>query len=141
MRPALLTLTLALVAASACDAAAPLVRVESTGSGDQVLAVEVELALTAEDRALGLRGRAPLADTDGLLIELPRATEVCIVNDGVAFAIDAVYAADDGAVVRVERAIAAGNATARCERATRRVLEVAAGVADAVAVGDRLTLE
>ena len=117
------------------------VRARVERAGATVVDVEVELATTADERARGLRGHAPLGDGEGLVIELPQALEVCIVNDGVDFAIDAVYAGDGGDVVALEPAIAAGDATARCHDGVARVLEVAAGVASEVAIGDVLVVE
>jgi uncharacterized membrane protein (UPF0127 family) len=115
------------------------VRVERAGAA--VLEIRAEVAATADERRAGLRGHPPLGPDEGLLIVMPEPLEVCIVNDGVDFAIDAIYAADDGEVVAIERAIAAGDGTARCHPAVRRVLEVAAGVADPVAIGDLLVVD
>jgi len=121
------------------DAGTVRVTVERAGSGETILAVDAEVARTAEERRTGLRGHAPLGDGDGLLIEMPQALDICIVNDGVDFDIDAVYAAGDGTVIAVERAIPAGDPTARCQSAVRWVLEVGAGAADPVSAGDHLT--
>lgn len=98
-------------------------------------------ARTADERMAGLRDRPPLSGDEGLLIVFPLEGEVCLVNDGVGYAIDAVYADDGGTVVAVEHDIPAGDATARCHDATRRVLEVRGGVAAEAAVGDRLVVE
>jgi len=104
-----------------------------------VLAVDAEVARTADERRTGLRGHAPLADGEGLLIEMPQPLDICIVNDGVDFAIDAIYAAADGTVIAIERNIPAGDPTARCQSAVRWVLEVNAGAAAPVSTGDHLT--
>jgi len=115
------------------------VTVERAGSGETVLAVDAEVARTADERRAGLRGHAPLANGEGLLIEMPQPLDICIVNDGVDFAIDAIYAVDDGTVIAIERNIPAGDPTARCQSAVRWVLEVGAGGAAAVSAGDHLT--
>lgn len=115
------------------------VRIER--AGDPVLEVCAEVAETAEQRRAGLRGREPLESGEGLLLVMPEALETCIVNDGVAFAIDAIYAADDGAVIAVERDIPAGDPTARCHPSVRRILEVTAGVADPVEPGDLMRVD
>lgn len=112
-----------------------------SASGVAVLSVTIERATTARARQTGLRGHAPLDAHQGLLIELPVPTEVCIVNDGVRFPIDAVYLDDADAVIAVARDIAAGDATPRCQDAVARVLELAAGVAHAVTLSDALIVE
>lgn len=111
-----------------------------SADGVPVLDVEIERAVTARERQTGLRGHAPLDAHESLLIELPAPTEVCIVNDGVAFAIDAVYLDDLDVVVAVARDIAAADPTPRCEKQIARVLELAAGAAHGVDPGDRLVL-
>lgn len=103
-----------------------------------VLDVVADVARTADERRQGLRGQPPLAPGAGLLLDFPVEGEVCLFNDGVSFAIDAVYAAADGQVRAVERGIPAGDAGARCHEGVQQVLEVAAGEAGAVSLGDRL---
>lgn len=102
------------------------------------LAFCAEVASTEAERAQGLRGRDPLGPGEALLLEFSVEDEICIVNDGVSFAIDAAYADADGVVVALERAIAAGDPTPRCHARTQRVLETAAGELEAAEVGDRL---
>lgn len=123
-------LALALVSTGCCDAL-----VVQTSEGELTLCVEVAETETA--RIEGLRGRDPLGPGEALHLPFPVEGEVCVVNDGVSFAIDALYADPDGAVVAVERGIPAGDATGRCHRA-QHVVETAAGELDAVDVGDRL---
>ncbi len=125
----------------ACGDAGAVVRIESATTGEALLVADADRAVTADERMRGLRGRAALAAGEGLLIEIPIATEVCIVNDGVAFAIDAIYASEAGEVIAIEREIAAGDGTPRCVAETRRVLEVSAGAASSVRVGDRMVVE
>lgn len=98
------------------------------------------VAESAADRMRGLRGAAPLEVGEALLLRFPIEGEVCIVNDGVSFPLDVLYADTDGLVVAVERDVAAGDATPRCHLRVRSVLEVAAGGAETVAVGDRVTM-
>lgn len=134
----LLALTAALVQAGACGDGRLDVSVERDGL--PVLALRAERAITAEERRRGLRGRPSLGDSDGLLIELPVVTEVCIVNSGVTFDIDATYADGEGLIVAIEREIVAGDGRARCHDEVLDVLETAAGVASDVEVGDRLVI-
>lgn len=110
-------------------------------SGIQRLVVEAELAQNEEARRRGLKGREPLPPGHGLLIVLPQEGEVCITNDRVPFAIDAIFVAADGIVVAVETAIAAGDATLRCHGSVQQILEVTAGQAAGVLPGDRLVLQ
>lgn len=117
------------------------VAVRVTGSdGAEHLAVEAAVAESEAARREGLAGYDELDDDRGLLIVLPVEGEVCITNSGVGFAIDAVFAADDGTVVAVERNVPMGDVTLRCHVSTRRILEVAAGVASSVDAGDQLLL-
>jgi uncharacterized membrane protein (UPF0127 family) len=86
----------------------------------------------------GLRGRDALEPGEGLLLAFPIEDEICIVNDGVRFDIDAAYAGNDGVITAIERRIPAGDPTPRCHPATQQVLEMAAGqLADAMP-GDRI---
>jgi uncharacterized membrane protein (UPF0127 family) len=105
----------------------------AAADGSEVLRVEVDLAITAAERMQGLRGRDLEAGT-GLLFVLPGPPDsVCIANDGVDFAIDAVFIAE-GAVTEVERAVAAGDASDRCHRADH-ILELRTGAAAGVTTG------
>lgn len=100
-----------------------------------------EVADTEAARAQGLSGREGLEDDEGLLLDFPIADEICIVNGGVSFPIDAVYIAPDDAVIAIASNIPAGDATARCIVNTQRVLEMKAGVSSRVAVGDRFAFD
>lgn len=95
-------------------------------------------ARTEMERRTGLGDRASLPPGEGLLIELPVDGDVCIDNLPVVFPIDAAFADTSGTIVRVDRAIAAGDATLRCASALR-ILEVAAGGLEGVDVGDTLS--
>ena len=101
-------------------------------------AICAEVADTEAERSAGLRGRDPLGPGEGLLLEFSVEDEICIVNDGVGFSIDAAFADAEGTVVAVERAIPAGDPTPRCHAPTRRVVETAAGELDAIRTGDAL---
>ena len=82
----------------------------------------------------------PLGPDEALLLPFPIEDRICIVNDGVGFAIDALYASGDGTVVAIERAIPAGDAEPRCHDGVQRVVETSAGELAGVEVGDRLIL-
>ena len=93
--------------------------------GAVVLEVEVRLAVDEAARRRGLRETEALGVDEGLLIQFPAASEVCIVNEGVTFPIDVVYA-EGGRVGVVETAVPAGDASAprsergACERGSGR---------------------
>lgn len=87
----------------------------------------------------GLRGREALEPGEGLLLRSPVAGQVCVVNRGVSFDIDVAYAAPDGTVVALERAVPAGDPTLRCHDAVIDVLETASAELTAVEVGDVLS--
>jgi len=139
-----LSLTLALAACSSPgdeSACGTRVRVERAGDAAAVLDVCAKLAVTEAERTEGLAKAPSLSESRGLLLVFPVEGEVCIQNGPVSFSIDEVFASDAGDVVAVERQVGAGDATARCHAGVRRVLEVNAGIADSVSVGDRLRLE
>lgn len=130
--PRTLALTLAALA-TAC--ACPGGRTISLDDGTTICA---EVADTEAARRDGLRGRDPLAPDEGLLLAFSVEDELCIVNDGVAFPIDAAWANADGVVIAIERDVPAGDPTVRCHGPARYVLETAAGALDDLEVGWRL---
>jgi uncharacterized membrane protein (UPF0127 family) len=117
------------------------VHVEQADSGQVLIEAHADLAITADERRQGLRGHAPLAPGDALLLILPRELEICIVNNDVSFAIDAIYARGNGNILAVERNIPADDGTARCHLDVRWVVEIAAGEARVVEPGDRLIID
>jgi uncharacterized membrane protein (UPF0127 family) len=136
-------LSVALVALALCgcssekpDCDGTRVRVERGSS--KLLDVCAAVRDTEAGRAQGLSGHAPLSADEGLLLDFPVEGEVCIVNGDVSFDIDVVFAAATGNVAFVEAGFPAGDAAARCHPGTQQVLEVAAGVALGVQVGDAL---
>lgn len=104
--------------------------------GEVVLDVRVDVARDEDERREGLRGRVLAAD-EGLWIDFPAESEVCLVNDGVAFDVDALFVRD-GRVAAL-RTLAAGDATPVCGEASD-VLEVRGGEAREVSIGDLATL-
>lgn len=126
-----------------------LLRIEQPGGepggkpgGKIVLEARAEVARTEDERRRGLRGHAPLAAGEALLIELPlELDDICVVNDGVTFAIDAVFVRADGIVVAIERSIPAGDARPRCHDRTRWIVEIAADQARDVAPGARMIID
>ncbi|MEM9073343.1 MAG: DUF192 domain-containing protein [Myxococcota bacterium] len=103
-------------------------------AGEAVLRVDVDVASTAAERMRGLRGRDALPRDRGLWIEFPVEDELCIVNEGVPFAIDAIWIA--GEVVQEVRTFAANDGVPHCARGSD-VLEVNAGAASEVRPGFR----
>lgn len=128
----------AFVAASACGGGSEARVLAPDGSAR--LAVRVEIARTEVERRTGLSDRDALAVGEGLVIEFPLEGEACITNAPVVFPIDVVFADETGAVVAVERALAAGDPGSYCYTPVRRALEVSAGVAAEVAIGDALVV-
>lgn len=99
-----------------------------------------EVAETEAERMRGLQGAEPLAPGEALLLPFPVEDRICIVNGGVGFAIDVLYASTDGTVVAIERGVPAGDETPRCHDGVRRVVETAASQLDGVSVGDALRI-
>lgn len=122
---------------AACGAD-PIARVQAP-DGEPRLRVHVQVARTAAERRQGLRGRASLGDDEGLWIAFPVEGEVCLVNDGVPFGVDALFV-DAASTVTAVASLAPDQATPVCGLA-RDVLELAAGRAASVEVGDRAVLD
>jgi uncharacterized membrane protein (UPF0127 family) len=101
------------------------------------LRVCVEIAESEDARREGLRGRRPLDADEGLLLVFPREDDVCLTNEGVTFAIDAVFV-DTAGVVRARASFSRDDGTLVCVSETQTVLEVARDVARDVRMGDRL---
>ncbi len=135
MKPVAVAVALALVGCGADDPGCDGVRVRVERGASTLLDVCAAVRNTEAGRAQGLSGHAPLSKDEGLLLDFPVEGEVCIVNGQVSFDIDVVFASAAGAVGAVET-FSAGDATPRCHAATQQVLEVAAGVASDVQVGD-----
>ena len=99
-----------------------------------------ELAETDEERMRGLQGHAPLVGNEALVLLAPVAGQTCIHNEGVDFAIEAVFVEADGNVVAVEHSIPAGDAQLRCYQGVQLVVELAQGAGEDIAPGQYVTL-
>jgi len=89
--------------------------------GERILQVHVAVAETAVERMTGLRGRA-LGEGEGLLIRFPVEDELCVLNEGVDYAIEAIWIDAAFSVGAVE-GFEADDPTPRCH-AGQYVLEV-----------------
>jgi len=104
------------------DLPARLARLPATTLDDGLVVVE---AATSLARLRGLAGLDALPDAVGL--HLPRTRSVHTF--GMRFALDLVWLARDGSVLRVDRDV--GRRSHRAARRARSVVEVRAGRADA----------
>lgn len=107
-------------------------------SGQRIAEFAVTVAVTAEMRRQGLGALEPLSPGTGLLLTFPVTGEVCVVNAGIPYAIDALYLDPDGTVITIQRSIPALDEAPRCATGVRSVLEVLAGEAADASPGDRL---
>ncbi|MCS6798074.1 MAG: DUF192 domain-containing protein [Myxococcota bacterium] len=135
----------AVALAAACGADCPeIARILDEGGVSRVQLC-IERAESELDRMRGLAGRNGLGLRDGLpralLLVFPLEGEACISNGSVSFAIDALFARDDGRIVRIEHAIAASDRTVRCGVPVRYVLETEAGVLGGVREEHTLVFE
>ena len=108
--------------------------------GERQLEVQIDVAETASERAVGLSTYEALGPNQGLLLVFPSAGEVCITNRDVAFPIDAIFISANREVLHVQRTLPASDATVHCRPSTQLVLEVPAGTAARVSEGDSLHL-
>lgn len=107
--------------------------------GQVELEIHAEIARSPVERTTGLKQWGERIELDeGLLIELPLEDDVCISNEGVAFAIDAIFVDGDANVTAIERNLAADSAETLCHDHIHYIVEVGSGVADEVNVGSRL---
>lgn len=117
----------------ACDTAP---RVVVTRDEAVVLDLRAHVARDEDARRRGLRGRA-LADDQGLFFVFPGTSEVCLVNDGVTFDVDALFVLDGRVASRARLVV--DDPTPRCAEASE-VLETRAEVTREVAIGDAVEL-
>ena len=102
------------------------------------LVVDVETAETAIERSEGLSEYQALGPDEGLLLVFPTAGEVCITNRTVAFPIDVLFISADQQVIHIERELPAGDPGPYCHTSTWLILELQAGAASEVTIGDWL---
>jgi uncharacterized membrane protein (UPF0127 family) len=116
--------------------APPLVLCIDRPSGAATLATTVEAAVDSASRKRGLLGRDGLAPGAALVIAPTNGVHTFFMR----FAIDVVFVARDGRVVKIARAVKPWRATLALRAFA--VVELAAGAADraALRVGDRLSV-
>jgi uncharacterized protein len=110
-----------------------------TAGGDKT--IDIELADTPDQKAMGLMYRTALADTAGMLFPYVPPTEITMWMKNTYISLDMVFIKSDGTVHRVEarteplseKVIASGGACAA-------VLELAGGAAERLGIkaGDRV---
>ncbi len=128
---------LAVTACQPCEGAR--VRIVGAG-GDTRLDVCAEVATSEVDRRAGLAGRPGLDDGAGLLMIFPVVGEVCITGENMRFPLDVVFV-DGSSHVTARGALGVDDPALICEPEIAQVLEVSAGIAGDVEVGDALNVE
>lgn len=108
--------------------------------GEVRLDVCAEVATSEADRRAGLAGRSGLPAGAGLLMDFPVTGEVCITGEEMRFPIDVVFVSGTGHVAALG-ALGADDPALLCEQGIERVIEVSAGAASDVEVGDEVTIE
>jgi len=113
-----------------------LVHWPESGGGSQVLASEIEIADSFLQQARGLMFRRSLGDDSALVFQFDSEAKRDVHMLFVPFAIDALWVVDNEVVAtkRLRPWIGLGRAGADT------LIEVPAGTADEVAVGDRVAL-
>ena len=108
--------------------------------GQARLDVCAEVATSEADRRAGLAGRSSLPAGAGLLMEFPVTGEVCITGEEMRFPIDVVFVSGTGHVAALG-ALGADDPALICEQGIGSVIEVSAGAARDVGVGDAVAVE
>lgn len=113
-----------------------LVHWPESGGGRQEIASDIEIADSFLAQARGLMFRQSLADDAALVFQFDSAAKRDVHMLFVPFAIDALWLVDNEVVAkkRLQPWIGLGRATADT------LIELPAGAADEVAVGDRVAL-
>jgi uncharacterized protein len=116
------------------------VRVKRVRIGGQN--IRVELALTPEERTLGLSGRDALGDTEGMLFVFPEPGEYLFWMKGMNFPIDIIWIDEKKQIIYVKTNALPENylETYGPEQDAKYVLEVSAGFSEKnnVKVGDKV---
>jgi len=113
-----------------------LVHWPDSGGGRQTLASDIEIAESVLAQARGLMFRRSLADDSALVFQFDSAAKRDVHMLFVPFAIDALWLVDNEVVAkkRLRPWLGLGRAAADT------LVELPAGAADSVAVGDRVAL-
>jgi len=104
-------------------------------TGGEVVCARCELANTPLKRMRGLLGRSGLGPGEGMLFRPAGSIHMMFMR----FPIDAVFCDRDLVVVGIERDLKPWRTAKR--RGAKVVIELAAGAAEGLDVGDRLFLE
>jgi uncharacterized membrane protein (UPF0127 family) len=130
-----------LLADTAAGAEREPLRVE-TGSGDTV-EFQVELALTPEQRSVGLMHRDRLEPLAGMLFIYPGPQQVSMWMRGTRIPLDMFFIGPQGTIVKIrERAVPYSEEVISSEQPVVAVLEVNGGTASRFGIrpGDRVEL-
>ena len=103
---------------------------------------QIELAITADQRARGLMGRRDLAPDGGMLFIFPAVARQVMWMKNTPLPLDMLFLDADGRIVRiVERTVPFSTAHISSRRPVKAVLELRGGTAGRLGlkVGDRLT--
>ncbi len=103
---------------------------------NELLAEDVRVAATFWSRLRGLLGSIPLTSGQGLLIDPCNSVHTV----GMSYPIDVLFVSEAGEVLHVERAMPPLRMS-RIHWNSRFVVELAAGGAEKVQPGDRLTVQ
>lgn len=114
--------------------------------GEQVGVVDAELAVTPEERYVGLSDHDSLAEGEGMLFVHDEQPELTYVMRGMAFGIDIVFVGSDCRVTTLHSAPAPGpdedGEQQRYSGVGQYVLEVPKGyAADRIEPGDRIEID
>jgi uncharacterized membrane protein (UPF0127 family) len=105
-----------------------------TTTDGRVVCARCLIAQRPWQRMRGLLGRAGLAPGEGMLFRPAGSIHMFFMR----FPIDAIFCTSELEVIDVERNLAPWGVAGR--KGAKVVIEIAAGAAEAVAVGDRLVL-
>lgn len=133
-------LVMLVAAASAALAAPPLEKLTfETAGGSR--AFQVEVALTPEQREVGLMYRRSMADNHGMLFDFGRPQEISMWMQNTYVSLDMVFVGSDGRVTRIaEKTEPLSTRIISSNGPARYVVELVAGAAAKIGLkpGDRV---
>ena len=122
-----LTLALGLSALSAAQAQTPQTQLQRTTLQAGMHLIDAQLALTPEQRSVGLMWRSEMPQNEGMLFAFERPAVHCFWMKNTLLPLTAAFVADDGTIVNLADMQPGSEATHCAAKPVRFVLEMHQG--------------